>query len=336
MSEQLIYALSSLGQVTLDHYNELFRMLYLPVCGVIENETEINHRGQVGRTLESLGYLEIDYGLRKVFVCPPALVMLPSRGLPKALLTGARTPALLKKLKKVIDKNKKMVKMHRGCQSRKWISLPDVFWVEAADIDSLKNVASESEIIFDSDIPAAWKMANSSVSIRDIESELVFTARKDIEWKKRIFSTEQLRFSYSKGDTGDYQLAEYTHPFTQQRMHWIWDKGQASETGRDWGRYLILKHTGKNILIYDEAKEYLGVPLTVPLPGILARAAALSSGKAPLISKINCEKFKMPTDVLFYLYQDIPEVLAKIITEKVGQKIILTKIDLHSRRGDYD
>ena len=337
MSEQLIYALSSLGQVTLDHYNELFKHLYLPACCIIENdETVINHRRQAGRILDSLGYLEFDYNARKVFMCPPALVMLPSEGLPKALLTGARTPALLKKLKKAASQNKKMVKLHKQRQSMKWISLPDVFWIEAASVDSLRDVASQSGILFFPGSPTGWKMANLSISIDDIESEITFTAREDIDWKKRIFDTERLRFSYARGDANSCQLAEYTHPFTQQKMHWLWDGAKASEISRDWGRYLILKKSDKNVILYDEDRKLLGIPLTVPLPKILSRAAALCSGKAPSICMVNHEKIVMPDITLLNLYEEVPETIAKMITQKTGQKIILTSMNFKDKRGDHD
>ena len=91
---------------------------------------------------------------------------------------------------------------------------------------------------------------------------------------------------------------------------------------------LILKKYVKNIIVYDKNKECLGVPLTVPFPRILARAAALCSGKAPLIHRISCKKIKMPNGPLFYLYTEVPEVVADTIAQKAGQKIIKCAIDM--------
>jgi hypothetical protein len=335
MSKQLIYALSSLGEVPLSDYNEFFKTLYLPECDFPEDETEINYRGQIGRILESLGFVEFDFNKRKVFVCPPALVMLPSNGLPKAILTGARTPTLLKKIKKAIDKNKYNIRIYKLDQSKKGFSLPEVIFIEAANIQSLKDIAQESEIFLDSEIPACWKMANSSVSINNIESELVFIPREDINWKKKFFNTKQLKFSYQNDNTEGYRLVEYTNPLTQQKMHWIWNGKQASEIMRDWGRYLILKHSEKNVIIYDEEKEYLGVPMTIPLPRLLARAAALSSGKAPFIIRLNCTGTLL-NELDFYIYTGIPKAITNVICEKLGQKTILTKINLRNVRGNHD
>jgi len=337
MSKQLIYALSSIGQVTFDRYNELFRMLYLPVYGSVTEEDEINHRNLISRIFDSLGYFETDYKARKVFMCPPALVMLPSQGLPRYLLTGSRTPVLLAKVKIATAKKRNMVRIYRHGQTKKTLSLPDVIWVEAADIDSLRDVANESGILLSSDTPAGWEMANLSVSINDIEGELDFVTRQDINWKKRIFDRERLRFCFQKGDNlDDNRLVEYTHPLTQQKTHWIWNGAAASEISRDWGRYLTLKNCSKNIIIYDESKEYLGIPLTVPLPRILARAAALCSGKAPSIRRIDCRRSGIPDYSFFFVYSEVPEVVAEAIAHKTGQKIVLRKIDMNKEQCGYD
>ncbi len=326
MSKQLIYALSSIGQVTLDRYNELFRMLYFPVYGSVTEEDEINHRNLISRIFESLGYFEFDFKARKLFMCPPALVMLPSQGLPRCLLTGARTPALLAKVKSATAKKRNIARIHRHCQAKIPLTLPDVIWVEAADIDSVRDIADESGILLPSDTPAGWEMANLSASINDIEGGLDFVKREDINWKKRTFDRERLRFGHSSRELDDCLLAEYTHPLTQQKVHWIWNGAAASEINRDWGRYSILKNYSKSIIMYDESKEYLGIPLTVPLPRILARAAALCSGKAPFISRIDCQRLKLPGALLFYIYTEVPGVVAQIIAQKTGQQIMLGEI----------
>ena len=99
MSEQLIYALSTLGELGLAKFNDIFKRLYLPED---DKDYDYNMRHQTIRYLESLGYCEFDYDQRRVFMCPPALVLLPSFGLPKALLTGARTPKFIASIKKSV------------------------------------------------------------------------------------------------------------------------------------------------------------------------------------------------------------------------------------------
>lgn len=329
MSKQFVYALSSLGQVSLSQYNELFKTLYIPEYRSVSNETEINHRGQVSRILDSLGYIEFNFDLRKVFVCPPALVLLPSQGLPRVLLTGARTPSLLEKIKKSIRKRRNLVKMYRCSQNTKWLSLPDTISIEAAGVEPLKEIAEESNVLLSSECPAGWQIANISASIGDIESGLAFVSRNDINWKTRIFDAERLMFRYSKKTkTDEYMLAEYTHPLTQQKMHWIWNGTSASEVDRDWGRYIVLEKLKTDVIIYDETQQYLAVPLTVPLPRILARATALCSGRAPVIHGITIKRLKLSSDSLFYVYTEVPQEVARIIAQKTGQNIIFSKINI--------
>jgi len=294
MSKELIYALSSMGQVSFSRYKELFKTLYRPESA--EDEADVNHRSLISRILDSLGYFEIDLDPRKVFMCPPALVMLPSLGLPRFLLTGARTPALLARVKAAIAAKRNMVRMSRQCQTRKWLGLPDVISIEAADIDSVRDVANRSGTVLSSETPAGWEMSIGSVSTDDIEARLVFVPRQDINWKKRVFDIEGLRFRFPKNnERQENLLVEYTDPLTQQKMHWLWNGVEASEISRDWGRYLTLKNCGKNIAIYDESKQYLGVPLTVPLPRYMSsgkKIIDLGAQHLPGLSAASRELFK--------------------------------------------
>lgn len=329
MSRQFIYALSSLGQVSISKYNHLFKTLYLPEYNSVTDESEINHKWQVTRILDSLGYFEINFNKGKVFMCPPALIMMPSHGLPRALLTGARTPFLLKRLKESVRGKKEVARLKRYCQSAKTLSLPDTVIINAADSKPLKDIADELDILLSSGIPGGWQIAKISASVDDIEKRLDFIPRNDINWKSRIFDTERLVFRYSEqGGKHEYALVEYTDPSTQQKRHWIWNGKRAAEANRDWGRYLVLKKSRRNIIIYDETKEYLGVPITVPLPKIIARAAALCSGKAPFINRIRCKGLKINESLLFYIYPGVPDSVANMITNKTGQSIIYKKIDI--------
>jgi len=335
MSNELIHTLSSIGQVSFSRYKELFKTLYRPEFE--EDEAEVDHRNLIIRMLDSLGYFEFDLDSGKLFMCPPALVMMPTSGLPRLLLTGARTPSLIKKMKAAVKGKKDVVSISRQSQAGGHLDLPDVIFLEAADIDSARDVANRSGVFFSPGEPAGWKMVTSSVSINDIEARLSFVPRQDINWEKRIFDTENLRFTFPKGSTlHDNLLVEYTYPFTHRKMHWLWRGTVASEINRDWGRYLALNHCRKNIVIYDESNHYLGVPLTIPLPRILARAAALCSGKAPYIRRINCKEPSAGCNSLFYVYREVPQAVARVIAQKTRQEIMSTRIEFKRETLDYD
>jgi len=326
MSEQMIYALSSLGQVSLAQFNEIFKQMYSPGNDFDEEKIEVNYRNQIVRVLDALGYCEFDYARRKVFMCPPALVTVPSFGLPKAILTGARTPKLVKRIKASVASRKEKAVFDRICQRKDFLNMPDVISVEACDESVLKEIADETGAKYDFANPVAWDLVNYSASISDIEKSLKFERLAEVDWKKRYFNKEKLIFSYYPDDSQKgLRLTEYINPVNHQKEHYLWDGDCAAESPRDWGRFICLKSAGKNILFYDIRTQCLGIPLTVPLPRILARAVALCSGLIPLIKTLPQQ---CGGHCPMQIYTDIPEVIAMLVSQKLGQKIMTAQIDL--------
>ncbi|GAG61844.1 unnamed protein product [marine sediment metagenome] len=99
MSDTLIYAMSTRGKLNLEQFNELFRRVYSPSFKQVEESVKVDVRRHTVRILDSLGYCEFDFDKRMVYMCKPSLMLLPFFGLPKAVLTGARSPFLVQKLK---------------------------------------------------------------------------------------------------------------------------------------------------------------------------------------------------------------------------------------------
>ncbi len=316
MSEQLIYAMSTLGEASIAKFNDIFKRLYLPED---DEDSYYNTRHQTIRYLEALGYCEFDYDNRVVYMCPPALVLLPLFGLPKALLTGARTPKLVEQLQQSVKTRKEKTLFTRYKQRNTRMNLPDATVIEAADTEVINDIASENGIMSRTERPAAWDLASHSVSLENIETNLRFEVRQDINWKRRDFNVQRLGFSGIL--TGEsYKLSEYIHPDNLQRKHWMWNDRQAADVNRDWGRYIVLKQTGKRILFYDENAQELRVPLWVPLPCLLARAVTLCSGIAPAIEIATAEG-DVPDGCPIQVYSDVPAEIARIVALKTGQKI---------------
>src|SRR3990167_292176 len=104
MSEQLIYAMSTRTELRIEQFNDIFKKVSLP--GELDKDETIDFdvRRHVIRALDALGYCEFDFDDRMVYMCPPAFVLLPTHGLPKAVLTGARSPRLMALLKEAVKK----------------------------------------------------------------------------------------------------------------------------------------------------------------------------------------------------------------------------------------
>lgn len=317
MSEQLIYAMSTIGETDLTRFFDIAKRLYEPED---DGDYDYNVRFQMVRYLEALGYCEFDYDQRRVFMCPPALILLPSFGLPKALLTGARTPILVERLKNSVKDRKDYAVFSKWRQKNSKMNLPDATVIEAVSTDVLAQIAAENSITLSAFHPAAWDLANHSVSVESIEKGLHFETRPEINWRRKDFDT--LRLGFFSGQTnGDYRLSEYINPDNQQRRHWIWDGGVAADVARDWGRYIILKRAKKKILNYDEEAQELQVPLWVPLPCLLARAVTLCSGLAPVIQKSPSTR-DIPEGCPLQVYSDVPVEIARIVAAKTGQNLL--------------
>jgi hypothetical protein len=313
----------------LEQFNELFRRTYFRSLEQVEESVEVNVRRQIVRILDSLGYCEFDFDGRMIYMCKPSFVLLPGFGLPKATLVGARSPTLIDKLKASVKNhgNKAVLKSlhYSGVDS----VIPTAFCLEAADLDTIHEIAREVHIYCDASESAAWVLANISISLDNIKKSLNFERRTGPNWKRRIFSKERLVFSGFGGDNQASFLAEYREPVSQQLRHWLWNNGTAAPVDRDWGRYVFLAEACLNILLYDEKFQKLAVPVTVPLPCILARAVALCTGTAPMLATTCSKRIgAVPPGHTVQVYSGIAPMIAKLVASKLGHELIYTRFEI--------
>jgi hypothetical protein len=311
--------------MSINKFNATFDALCQP-AGISSKEVDLNNiRRQTIRYLDSLGHCEFDFDSdrRQVFACPPVLVALPPYGLPKAVLTGARTPSMVRKIKDFVKGNHNSVSHSSTLQRSEHPLLPSAIYIEAVDHEYLQKVAQAAQIGCHLTAPAAWSLVNFSAGIENVGYKLVYEDRADINWLKRTFSTDALTFSKSHNTENVQGLVEYTNPQSQQKRHWIWDGNQSAEVGRDWGRYMILADKGVDVLLYDERRHQLAVPSTVPLPHFLARAAALCTGLAPATLHMGEQSIGgMPAGRPVDIYCAVPPPVATMISEKLSQNLI--------------
>ena len=327
MSNDLIYAMSTSGSMSTDRFSELFRYVYYPYASQDEDRIDINARQQTIRILDSLGYCEFDFDKRIVYMCRPSLVLIPSFGLPTALLTGARGPKFLKNLKAAVNGRWKKAKIEYKQHSENNAAIPATICIQAIDKDVIREIADQVGISCDLTSPAAWRIADMSETIDGIKSSLHFSSRAEPEWSKRIFDTERLVFSGYLNSESNNSLVEYLHPVTRQYYHWIWNEGKATDTDRDWGRYIALEYFKRNILFFDEKQLKLAVPVTVPLPCLLSRAAALCSGIPPsTIASCNVRADGVPANHPIQVYSSVTREIAELIAGKLNQKLLYTDI----------
>lgn len=332
MSDFLLQTISTFGNMNIDKFNTAFNGLSQSMR-MSNREVDLNYvRRQTIRLLDSLGHCEFDFDNRRVFVCSPSLVALPTSGLPKAILTGARVPSLIEEIKNFVRTNRDSISFSETQQNNEYLFLPSAIYIEAVDYECIKNVSLATQIYHYLETPVAWSLVNFSVGIENIVENLIYERRDDINWKKQTFYTDSLTFSNRNCDNIQ-KLVSYVNPVNQQRRHWVWDNNQAAEVDRDWGRYIILASQKKNVIIYDERYHRLAVPSTVPLPRFLARAATLCTGMAPVPAPIGEEPIGgLPAGHQMDIYYDITPPIAKMISRKLSQDLILHSIS-PDRRG---
>ena len=331
--------MSTAPTLSIARFNDYLRMVYKPSPehGQSDHWQNINLRRQVIRSFETFGYCEFDYFGRQLHMCPPTLILLPGSGTPCGLFTGARVPETARSLREAVLQVGSCARLLKQSQRIGSIEMPARIIVEAVDRKTLAAIAQEAGIDCDLDEPAAWKFVHLSMSITQINSSLVFGPRKEPNWARRTFREDQLKFNRVGAQPGSTRwLAEYLNPVDKQPRHWLWGHTAAAEVSRDWGRYIILEEKGRSVLLYDERSCALAVPATTPLPALLARAAALSSGIQPDIRTTMGPVASIPEKHPILLYQDVPCAIVEIIAAKLSQKLVRidTQEILHKGNGN--
>lgn len=311
--------------LSIARFNDYLRMVYKPSPehGQGDQWQNINLRRQVIRSFETFGFCEFDYSGRRLHMCPPTFILLPTAGTPCALFTGARVPETARRLREAVLQAGSHARLVKQAQSIGSVDMPARIIVEAVDKETLAAIAQEAGIDCDLDEPAAWKFVNLSLSITQINSRLVFEPRQEPNWARKIFREDQLKFNMMVAQPADiWWLAEYLNPVDKQRRHWLWRDTAAAEVSRDWGRHVTLAEKGRSVLLYDDQSCAFAVPATTPLPALLSRAAALSSGIQPDIRTTKGRVASIPAEHPILLFPDVPCAIVEMIASKLNQKLV--------------
>ena len=309
-----------------DEFKSIFSIVYLSQCKQPPSDSSYEQHITV-RMLDSLGHCEFDFDSRRVYVCPPRLVTLPTCGLPRAVLTGARSPSLVSNLKQAIKNMRGSAHLMRR-QHKGYPILPEAIIVESIDLETIKEAATNSEIAYKQSV-AAWALINYASGIDEVKKPSDFEERPELNWTRKIFSTKYMRFIRQAENQDELKLVEYINPVNQQRVHRFWKGTTAVEVDRDWGRYMVLKNYGVNVWIYDNLRNCVSVPEYIPLPRFFARALALCSGIAPARATISADnELGFPPNLPVNVFSDVPPEIVSILSIKLSQVPIAHKITI--------
>ncbi len=305
-------------------FDAAFSTIYSQVYKVFPEDVSFTYlKFQTQRFLDALGHCDFDFGRRYIYASRPTFVLVPSFGLQKILLTGARSVDLIKSIKKIAAGNKNSIRFYSVSQKVRQSLLPPAIYLEVADKKVLNKSLLTIGINLRIDEPASWCLINFSADVSEINKTLSFSIMEEPDWPKRTFSLANLAFNKYFTEQADIRLVEYTNPRDEQRLHWLWHGDKAAEVDRDWGRFFRLHKQNVNVLLYDARRFLLAVPSTIPLPRLISRALTLCTGLAPSDAILKVPPIMtIPKDCHMNIYEAVVPQIAEVVSRKLGQKFI--------------
>jgi hypothetical protein len=271
-----------------------------------------------------LGFLDYDYESKKIVINSPQLIFIPTNEGRKVLLIGGRDKVLVESMINLSHKYNLQVEIIKQHSSNQNLLLPDAVVVKSfgtsRDVfgeNNIKAFSEELNIKFNSNDLVQVGLQLFSADIDEYGAELLNheTNQDDYDWARRIFDVNALcyvRSSSSEFDQSfsliEYKLNEYTY------YNKLWKYGKCYSVDRNWGKYLALKHSNKQVILYDKKSSKVAVPIELPLPRLMSESIMLLSGLAPAYAFID--------GISYRIYENIPSVFIKNLFNKLKQETI--------------
>jgi hypothetical protein len=285
-------------------------------------------RTDVLRALDALGHCDAEFdehGGGRVFVASPVLARLPLAGLPQAVLAGNRTPQTVQQLVEACRHSGGEVKIEITAQPARLRLLSARVLVRAATVEALAQFAVAQKLQFDPQ-PAAWRILHFAGTLNEYLATC--PAASELNWARRDFALETLQFRPAHTTGTELRLSNYTDRVRNSTRCLLWQQGRARKVERAWGRYAMLQAAGLNVLIYDAPQLRFAVPISAPLPRLLARGLALCSGYAAEFLPRESLPHSHPEQRGFAVFQAVPPPIAELAAEKVGQSLLPYSLNL--------
>ncbi len=319
----LLYALSARRRVAWREFKQYFDEVNrrAAISRKDEDDQRIsNHRWQVLRALSSLGHIDLHFGTGDIEVVAafPTLALLPVLRSCSAILCGARSPSTVDRLQQAAS----TAGVEVSVRSQAVISpyAPARVELRADNALGIKDVADRVGIQFMNAAPARL-LASGSVSLSEYKSSLIWSGDADLDWPRRDFNSDQLRFSEATNASPRYRLSQYRNPVTSVPHYRLWQAGEWTEVEPDWGRFAILAVSMNGGLQYLPDKRKALVPIGTPLPVLLSRAFGLCSGNWPGLRRVPSSR----TSGLYYEFSGVPPSIFNTVAGKLEIQVSNTR-----------
>jgi hypothetical protein len=289
--------------------------------GSIGNEPLRYLRFRAARLLVSLGHCDADFRdeNRYIIVAPAVLSSLPTPGLPRAVLCGARSPETTVVLRKACVKIGKAIRLEIKSQDNSAPFAPSRIEFEGESNEVLHHLAEELRIPY-MPIPPSWAVAKVSGSLLEYLESLQFAQQKEVNWDREDFDPECLRFSPPSLESEGLRLSRYHDPVRLQWIYRLWQGQMNAAVDPSWGRFAILQAAGRQVLRYNNTTGVVAVPRGTPLPPLLSRSLALCSGYAPQFVNPSAVEGHTAERFRFEFYIGVPVDVLALVASKVGQQ----------------
>ena len=321
--DRLLYAISAKRELGWPAFKRTFEQL----CAAHAADASVTDMGfaryETARGLDALAHLEIEIAFdsgTRLYAATPTLCLLPRAGLPTAILSGARSPNSIEVLGQRIKGIGRNLQIEVREQAGKVKRLPARVSIAAESTEDLASIAEVAGMEFQK-VPVSWRILNFSASLADYLSGCNWARTDRLNWDEQQFDVDRVCFTENTR-LQDTQLIRYVHPSRQYPIYYLWRGAEAVRVDPDWGRFAVLEAAQKDILHYDDSVAALFLPVTVPLPKLLARALCLCSGFAPRVVSSERVTGSALASTSFRVYRDIPAEFARIAAAKVGQELI--------------
>ena len=316
LGDLLLYAISSLQKMSWGSYCKAFNELHprgLRLADGSEDMPDRHDRRRAAIMLDVLGHVDLDFVGREgtLTVSPATLFQLPTRGLPRAILAGRRSPQTITDLVGASDGLATTV--YARAQPERSVFAPARIEIVSESNESLLEFADRIGVACDL-TPAAWTITTFAGSLGEYLAQLTWERRGELNWPRSDFSIETLRFERGLEADGETVLSRYDDP-TQGGQYYMLRNGPLSaEVDPSWGRYAVLA-SGRTVLEYSEETGQVIVPATVPLPRLFSRALSACSGLAPVLTKRASEQTG-----LVEAYDAVSRNVIGVCADKLGQR----------------
>ena len=318
VGDQLLYTITARGRMSYLSVKRAFDCLYEFSDEMHNDESWKFRRNKAIRTFEALGHIEIDappQGITTVAVTPPAIVVLPERGLPHGVLVGSRLPKDIERLLAAARR------AGLGCAVSSQPSAPHLYPTRISLVaDNCNDLAAfaKAQGLDYGEIPSAWAILHLAGSLDDFWESFMPENLISLNWDREDFDPK-LRSFRKVLQKAAVVLSKFIDPVRGIPRYVLSQAGRTAFVEPAWGRLAVLHAITCDVLIYDTHAGALAVPISVPLPKLLGRALCLCSGFVPIeMDGIEFPNFRATGKV----YQRVPLRIAEGVAAKLQQRLV--------------